>query len=64
VGIVDTVFEELVRDKFFIKTCNFLRSHAVRHDQQTKDKVTRQVNTTSQPTAPPFPAKRIRANMF
>jgi hypothetical protein len=27
---VDTVFEELVSDKSFIQTCNFLRSHAIR----------------------------------
>ena len=46
--MVDTVFEELVRNKSYIETCNFLRSHAVRHDQQTKDKATRQVNNTNQ----------------
>jgi hypothetical protein len=49
-GMVDTVFEELVRSKSFIETCNFLRSHAVCHDQQTKEKATRQVNATSQPS--------------
>jgi hypothetical protein len=48
IGMVDTVLEELVRNKSFIETCNFLRSHAVRHDQHTKDKSTRQVNATSQ----------------
>jgi hypothetical protein len=48
---VDTVFEELVRNKSFIETCNFLRSHAVRHDQQNKEKATRQVKHTSQPSS-------------
>jgi hypothetical protein len=33
IGLVDTVFEELVIDKCFIETCNFLRSHAIRLDQ-------------------------------
>jgi hypothetical protein len=33
IGLVDTVFEELVSDKSFIETCNFLRSHAIRLDQ-------------------------------
>ena len=28
IGMVDTVFEQLVRNKSFIETCNFLRSHA------------------------------------
>jgi hypothetical protein len=46
IGMVDTVFEELVRNKSFIETCNFLRSHAIRHDQQNKEKATRQVNIT------------------
>jgi hypothetical protein len=48
--MIDTVFEELVRNKSCIETCNFFRSHAVHHDQQTKDKATRQVNATSQST--------------
>jgi hypothetical protein len=48
-GMVDTLFEELVRNKSFIENCNFLRSHVVRHDQQNKDKATRQVNA-SQPS--------------
>jgi hypothetical protein len=51
IGMVDTIFEELVRNKSFIETYNFLRSHAVRHDQQFKDKATRQVNATSQPSS-------------
>jgi hypothetical protein len=38
IGLVDTVFEELVSDKSFIETCNFLRSHAIRLDQQYKEK--------------------------
>jgi hypothetical protein len=46
--MVDTVFEELVRNKPFIENCNFLRSNAVRHDQQTKEKATRQIIATSQ----------------
>jgi hypothetical protein len=37
IGLVDTVFEELVSDKSFIETCNFLRSHAIRLDQQYKE---------------------------
>jgi hypothetical protein len=49
--MVDTTFEELVRDKSFIEACNFLRSHAIRHDQQNKEKATRQVNSTSQATS-------------
>jgi hypothetical protein len=50
IGMVDTVFEEQVRNKPLIETWNFLRSHAVRHDQQTKDKATKHVNDTSQST--------------
>jgi hypothetical protein len=46
--LVDTVFEELVSDKSFIETCNFLRSHAIRLDQQYKEKATRQIHNTSQ----------------
>jgi hypothetical protein len=34
IGLVDTAFEELVSDKSFIETCNFLRSHAIRLDQK------------------------------
>jgi hypothetical protein len=34
--------------KPFIETCNFLRSHAIRHDQQSKDKAARQIHNTSQ----------------
>jgi hypothetical protein len=48
IGLVDTVFEELVIDKSFIVTCNFLRSHAIRLDQQYKEKAARQIHNTSQ----------------
>jgi adenylosuccinate synthase len=50
IGMVDTVFEGLVNDKSFSETCNFLRSHAIRHDQQVKEKNARQIHTTCQPT--------------
>jgi hypothetical protein len=46
--LVDTVFEELVIDKSFIETCNFLRSHAIRLNQQYKEKAARQIHNTSQ----------------
>jgi hypothetical protein len=46
--LVDTVFEELVSDKSFIETCNFLRSHAIRLDQKYKEKATRQIHNASQ----------------
>jgi hypothetical protein len=46
--LVDTVFEELVSDKSFIETCDFLRSHAIRLDQQYKEKASRQIHNTSQ----------------
>jgi hypothetical protein len=48
IGLVDTVFEELVSDKSFIETYNFLRSHAIRLDQQYKEKAARQIHNTSQ----------------
>jgi hypothetical protein len=48
--MVDTVFEALVNDKSFSETCNFLRSHAIRHDQQAKEKNARQIHTICQPT--------------
>jgi hypothetical protein len=48
IGLVDTVFEELVSDKSFIETCNFHRSHAIRLDQQYKEKTARQIHNTSQ----------------
>jgi hypothetical protein len=36
IGMIATVFEELIGNESFIETCNFLRSHAVHHYQQTK----------------------------
>jgi hypothetical protein len=49
IGLVDTVFEELVSDKSFIETCFFLRSsHTIRLDQQYKEKAARQIHNTSQ----------------
>jgi hypothetical protein len=41
IGLFDTVFEELVSDKCFIETCYFLRSHAIRLDQQYKEQAAR-----------------------
>jgi hypothetical protein len=48
--MVDTVFEALVNDKSFSEICNFLRSHAIRHDQQAKEKNARQIHNTCHPT--------------
>jgi hypothetical protein len=48
IGLVHKVFEELFGDKYFIETCNFLRSHAIRLDQQYKEKDARQIHNTSQ----------------
>jgi hypothetical protein len=48
IGLVDTAFEEVVSDKSFTETCNFLRSHAIRLDQQYKKKAARQIHNTSQ----------------
>jgi hypothetical protein len=48
IGMVVTVFEALVSHKSFLETCNSLRSHAIRHDQQNKEKNARQINSTSQ----------------
>jgi hypothetical protein len=45
--LVDTVFEEQVSGKSFIETCNFLRSLAIRLDQQYKEKAARQIHNTS-----------------
>jgi hypothetical protein len=47
-GMVDIVFEELVKNKSFVETYNFLRSHGVCHDKKNKDKATRNINITSQ----------------
>jgi hypothetical protein len=46
--LVDTVFEEIVSDKSFLETCNFLRSYAIRLDQQYKEKAARQIHNASQ----------------
>jgi hypothetical protein len=51
IGMIDAVFEALVSDKSFSETCNFLRSHANRHDQQTKEESARQIHDTYQPTS-------------
>jgi hypothetical protein len=48
IGLVDTVFEELVSHKSFIETCNFIKYHAIRLDQQNKEKATRQIHNVSQ----------------
>jgi hypothetical protein len=46
--LVDRVFEERVSDKCFVETCDFLRSDAIRLDQQYKGKATRQIHNASQ----------------
>jgi hypothetical protein len=46
--LVDEVFEELVIDKSFVESCNLLRSHAIRFDQQYKEKAARQIHNSSQ----------------
>jgi hypothetical protein len=48
IGLIDTVFGELVSDKSFLETCNFLRSHAIRLDQKDKEKAARQIHNDSQ----------------
>jgi hypothetical protein len=48
IDLVDKVFEELVSDKSFIETCNYLSSHAIRLDKQYKEKAARQIHNTSQ----------------
>jgi hypothetical protein len=48
IGLVDTVFEELVSDKSFMETRDFLRSHAIRLDQKYKETAARQIHNTSQ----------------
>jgi hypothetical protein len=47
IGLVDTVFEELVSDKSCIETYNLLRSHAIRLDQKYKEKAARKIHNTS-----------------
>jgi hypothetical protein len=46
--MVDTIFEALVSDKSFLETYNFLRSDAIRHNQQNREKNARQISNTSQ----------------
>jgi hypothetical protein len=46
-GMLDKSFEVLVKSKTFIETCSFPRSHALRYDQQKKDKAKKLVNATS-----------------
>jgi hypothetical protein len=48
IGLVDTVVEEVVSGKSFIEPCNSLRSHAIRLDQNYKEKAARHINNTSQ----------------
>jgi hypothetical protein len=48
IGLVETVFEELVSNKSFTETCNFFRSHAIRYDLQNKEKAVRQIHGTNQ----------------
>jgi hypothetical protein len=48
IGLVDTVFEELVSNKSFTEACNFIRSHAIRFDHQNKEKAARQIHGTNQ----------------
>jgi hypothetical protein len=45
IGLVDTIFEELVGEKSIIETYNFLRSYAIRNDQQNKKNATRQIQS-------------------
>jgi hypothetical protein len=47
IDLVDTVFEELISDKSFKETCEFLRSYAIRLDQQYKEKAA--IYNTNQP---------------
>jgi hypothetical protein len=47
IGLVDRVVEELVSDNSFIETCDFLRSHAIRYDQQNKEKVATKIHNSS-----------------
>jgi hypothetical protein len=46
--LVDTISEELVSDKSSIEICNSLRSHAIRLDQQYKEKSANQIHNVSQ----------------
>jgi hypothetical protein len=46
--LVAMVFDKLDSDKSCMETYNFLRSHAIRHDQQKKGKNGRQIQTITQ----------------
>jgi hypothetical protein len=48
IGLFDTGFEESIDEKSFIETCDFLRSRAIRLDQQYKEKAARQIHDASQ----------------
>ena len=58
VGLVDTAFDELVTEKYFTEACDFLRIHAIRHAQQSKEKAARQILGTNQS---PNSSKRDKA---
>jgi hypothetical protein len=47
---IDTVFEELVNDKSFIETCDYLRSYAIRYYQQNKEKAAKQIHSINKPS--------------
>jgi hypothetical protein len=48
IGLVDKLFKQLVSDKSFMETCNYLRSRAITLDQKYKEKDARQIHNTSQ----------------
>jgi hypothetical protein len=48
IGLVDTVIEDLVSNKSFIETYNFLISHAIRYDHSNKEKAARQIHGINQ----------------
>jgi hypothetical protein len=48
IGLVDTIFEELVSDKSITVTCNFLRSHAISNiRKKLQDKFTELASQSS-----------------
>jgi hypothetical protein len=44
-------------NELHIETCNFLRSHAIRHDQQNKERGTRHIHNTYRSTSTGLPRK-------
>jgi hypothetical protein len=48
IGLVDTVFEEVINDMSFIETGNYFRSHTIRHDQQNKEKAAIKIHNIKQ----------------